>query len=94
MRVFGKPDFVPSTVQRQYMGLLKIIKQNNFVRICPRKKHVQLDLKLDKSQEIDEKIEQNGIEAFDYNSRHGTYRLQIYEEDSENKQEFLKDILY
>jgi len=86
-------DMLELNYNKHYIGLLKNNKANNFVRFRPRKKHVQLQLKLEKSEEIDEKIEVSGIEELDYDSKRGVYRLQIYEEDLEKNQDFLKDVL-
>jgi len=86
-------DQLKLNYNKHYIGLMKNNKANNFVRFRPRKKHVQLNLRLEKSEEIDEKIEESGIEALDYDNRSSSYRLQIYEEDIENKKEFITDIL-
>ncbi len=86
-------DQLKLNYNKHYIGLMKNNKANNFVRFRPRKKHVQLNLRLEKSEEIDEKIEESGIEALDYNNRSSSYRLQIYEEDIENRKEFITDIL-
>ncbi len=60
-------------------------KAFNFVTFIPRKGHVIMTMKLPKTKEFDERLEQASIETLSYDSQWREYRLRI-ESDPESKQ--------
>ena len=54
-----------------YVGLSKDGQPFNFVLFRPRKSTINVEAKLDETEEMDAKIEQAGIEALDYDARWG-----------------------
>lgn len=76
-----------------YIGLAKDGIANNFVVFKPQKNGLRFELKLSKSEEVDNKIDELGIDLIDYNSRSGKYKIRLNKSDISNKQEFLKDLL-
>jgi hypothetical protein len=57
----------------------------NFVTFMPRKAHVIMTIKLPKSKEFDEQLEEAGIETLAYDSQWRQYRVRI-ESNLESKQ--------
>ncbi len=78
---------------KYYIGVARKGRVNNFVRLKPRKKHIGTLIKLEKTDEVDEKIEKAEIDSLDYDRKRGTYRLQLVEEDMTNNIDLLKEIL-
>jgi hypothetical protein len=76
-----------------YVGLSKGGQPFNFVLFRPRKSTINLEIKLDETQEIDAKIEQAGIEALDYDARWGRYRLTLHKDDLTKHRALLKELL-
>jgi len=76
-----------------YVGLSKDGQPFNFVLFRPRKSTINMEVKLDESEEIDAKIEQAGIEALDYDARWERYRLAMHKDDLTKHRALLKDLL-
>jgi predicted transport protein len=60
-----------------YIGLSREGQAFNFVTFRPKKSHINVEVKLPKSEELDAKIEAAGIEMLGYNSRWGYYVIQL-----------------
>ena len=76
-----------------YVGLSKGGQPFNFVLFRPRKSTINVEVKLDETEEIDTKIEQAGIEALDYDARWGRYRLALHKDDIAKHRPLLKELL-
>ena len=76
-----------------YIGLSKDGQVFNFALFRPRKNVIILEMKLPKTEEIDAKIEQAGLETLEYDARHGQYRLSLRKEDIAKRGELLKDLM-
>lgn len=70
---------------KHYIGLGVDGKAFNFISFIPRKGHVIMAIKLPKTKEFDEQLEQAGIETLSYDSQWHEYRLRI-ESGLESKQ--------
>ena len=75
-----------------YIGLSKDGRPYNFVTFRPKKNQLDFELKLPKSDELDAKIEQAGIETLEYDKRWGLYRLRLKKEDVKAKGTILKEL--
>lgn len=75
-----------------YIVLAKDGQLNNFAVFRPKKKYLRLDLKLNKSEQIEEKINDTDIELIDY-TKSGRYRIRLSKNDIQKSEEFLKEIL-
>lgn len=75
-----------------YIGLEKDGQPYNFVQFRPRKSHMNFELKLPQSEELDQKIDQADLETLEYNRRWGQYRLRLSKEDIQKKSEVLKEL--
>lgn len=78
---------------KEYIGLAKNGQANNFALCRPRKIHMILELKLPKSKETDEIIENAGIVMAAYDNQFKNYRINLYKGDVKKHAEVLKDLL-
>lgn len=60
-----------------YIGLAKDDQPDNFAIFRPRKSAVNVDIRLKPSKEIDEKLEQAGLEVMNYDRKWGKYRIRL-----------------
>ena len=66
---------------------------NNYVVFRPRKgKHVVVEFRIDRSEELDQRLEDAGIEMLAYSTRYGQYRMQIGREDLEQRTALLREL--
>jgi predicted transport protein len=77
---------------KHYIGLWKDGQPFNFCAFRPRKSTVNLEVKIPRSEEIDAKIAQAGIEALGY-SRWGAYQLSLEREDIAKNRPLLKEMM-
>ncbi len=72
-----------------YIGLTNKGIADNFVIFRPQKKITRMEIRLKKNQEIEEYIEESGIELLDYFSKSGRYRINLKNEDVNKYKEYL-----
>jgi hypothetical protein len=77
---------------RSYIGIYKAGEPFNFCTFRPKKNTINVAIRLARSDEIDSKIEQAGIEELSY-ARYGAYRLSLQKEDITTHREFLKQLM-
>ncbi|MEO0128603.1 MAG: hypothetical protein ABIL44_12760 [candidate division WOR-3 bacterium] len=76
-----------------YIGLAKDGQPNNFAILRPKKNYMRLELKLPKSDEIDQIIESNDLDEMGYDNRWGNYRIRLNKGEISKKEEILKILL-
>jgi predicted transport protein len=76
-----------------YIGLSKDGQPYNFVSFRPNKSQLNFELKLPRSDELDNTIEEAGLETLEYNKRWGLYRLRLTTEEIRTKAEVLKNLI-
>lgn len=76
-----------------YIGLSKGGQPYNFVSFRPRKSNINLELKLARTDEIDELIDNSGIEQLEYNPKWRLYRLSLKKDDISKKRELLQTLI-
>ncbi len=62
---------------KHYIGLGVDGTPLNFVTFTPRKAHVIMSIRLPKTKEYDEQLEETGIETLSYDSQWNQYRVRI-----------------
>lgn len=77
---------------KYYIGMAANGVANNFAVCKPKKGFMRLEIKLKKSDEISEKLEESGLSLMDY-SRWGSYRINLKENDLAENSELLKELL-
>ncbi len=76
-----------------YIGLAKDGQPNNFALFRPKKAALNLEVKIPYSEEIKNKIDENGLDDLGYEARWGNYRLRLTEQDIKNKESLIKELL-
>ena len=76
-----------------YIGLAKNGTANNFVAFRPKKKFMQLDVKLPKADEVDKIIDDNDLDDMGYVSNWSIYRIRVNRDDLENKRDVLENLI-
>ncbi len=74
---------------KHYIGLGVDGSAMNFVTFRPRKAHIIMTVKLPQEKEIDEMLEESGIETLPYDAQWREYRLRIEAEPEEKQKEVL-----
>jgi len=72
-----------------YIGLVKNAQPNNFVIFRPRKNKLNIEIRLEKSDEIQSELEESGLDLIDYNIRWGRYRIRLGKSDIKQNEELL-----
>ena len=76
-----------------YIGLAKNEQPNNFVTLRPKKGHLRVEIKLPRTDEIDAKLENSGLETMDYSNRRGRYRIRVTKADLQKHEGLLGELL-
>ena len=76
-----------------YIGLAKEGKPANFVIFRPKKNFLRLEPRLDRSDQIQERLETEGLDVMDYEDRWGRYRIRLSKGDVKKHAEFLTKLL-
>ena len=74
---------------KHYIGLAKNGTAFNFAIMNAKRSFIRLEIKLEKSDEIDELIEKNEIDVLEYNLRSTRYKLRLSKGDLKNKKEVI-----
>lgn len=78
---------------KNYIGLGRDGAAFNFVQFRPKKSTINLEIKLPKTEDVDAKIDQAGLETLEYSSRWGQYRLRLSVSDVKTKTDVLRDLM-
>lgn len=76
-----------------YIGLAKSGDPFNFVAFRPQKQALRIEPRMNRSDEIEAKIETAGFDLMDYDTRNGRYRIRLTKGDVKQNEEFLKELL-
>jgi len=76
-----------------YIGLTQNGQSNNFVILRPKKAFLRLEIRLSRTDDVEEKITETGLDLMDYDSRSGRYRIRLIKNDIKKHAEILKEIL-
>jgi hypothetical protein len=76
---------------KYYIGLARDGIATNFVTLTPRKKKVMFEFKLERSEEVSQRLDEAGIELLAY-SRWGTYRVQVTRPDIAEHGDLLREL--
>lgn len=77
-----------------YIGLVsKSGQPNNFAIFRPKKDWVRFEPRLDRSEEVQAKLETAGIDVMEYDSRWGRYRIRIGKSDLKKHEQLLRELM-
>jgi len=77
---------------KHYIGLASGGVANNFISMKPRKHNVMLQIKLQRTDEVSELIEQS-LELISYDNRWGLYQVRVTANDMAENQDLLRDLI-
>jgi hypothetical protein len=78
---------------RHYIGLARAGVAGNYASFRPRKKPpVLADFRVPRSDDLDQRLEDAGIQTLAYQSRHGRYRIQVDQEALDAHGDLLRDL--
>jgi predicted transport protein len=78
---------------KNYIGIGRDGAAFNFVQFRPKKSTVNLEIQLPQTSDVDAKIEQAGLDALEYSSRWGRYRLRLSASNLKDKIDVLRDLM-
>ena len=76
-----------------YIGLTKEGRAWNFVTFRPKKQFVTLEPRLPRSDTIDARLDEAGLDTLEYSSRWKHYRIRLYEKDIKDNEPLIKEFL-
>ena len=76
-----------------YIGLAKEGKPSNSVIFRPKKNFLRLEPRLKRSEQMQERLESEGLDVMDYGDRSGRYRIRLSKGDTDKHAEFLRKLL-
>lgn len=78
---------------KHYIGLVSNSIPNNFVVFKPKKAALRVEIRLPRSDDITEKLEQSGLDLMDYDARSGYYRIRLVPGDEKKHTDVIADLL-
>ena len=75
-----------------YIGIEKNGQPFNFVTFRPKKNHINFEIKLPQTDEIDATIDEAGLDTLEYNKRYGLYKIRLAKDDIEKKEDILSSL--
>jgi hypothetical protein len=76
-----------------YIGLAKDGQPNNFAVFRPKKNSFRVEIHLKESPEIDQQLDEAGLDSMDYDKRWGAYRVRLTKADIKKHSELLLRLL-
>lgn len=76
-----------------YIGLAKAGQPRNFVIFRPKKGFMRFEPRLKNAVETQERLEAEGLDVMDYDSRWGRYRIRLQPGDVVKHQQVLADVI-
>ena len=76
-----------------YIGLAKENRPNNFIIFKPRKKTLNLQIRLPRSDDLNRVIDSADLDMLDYDAKSGRYRLRLKKQDIDKKHETIAELI-
>jgi len=78
---------------KHYIGLMKDGDAYNFSIFKPKKNHLNLEIKLPRSEELDARIDAGGLELLEYSKQWNLYRIHIAKNDLTQRRKLITELL-
>ncbi|MCR5859504.1 hypothetical protein [Mesorhizobium sp. J428] len=78
---------------KYYIGITKSDQAFNFISFRPKKNFLRLEVKLPKSQDVDDHIDQAGFDVMDYDSRWSLYRIRLKPDEVQTKATAIRHLI-
>jgi hypothetical protein len=85
------PDLEPK-YNKFYIGLAKGGSANNFVLVQPKKSHIVLGIRLAKTDEVEAKLDESGLDLMEFNAKASRYRIRIKPGEPETHKALLEEL--
>tara|TARA_R110000851_G_scaffold77514_3_gene170528 strand:+ start:8877 stop:9773 length:897 start_codon:yes stop_codon:yes gene_type:complete len=76
-----------------YIGLAKDGQADNFMIFRAQKNNARIEIRLDQSQVLENKIERAGLDLMDYDKRNGRYRIKVNASDLKKHKSFFQGLI-
>lgn len=76
-----------------YIGLAQNGRADNFIIFRAKRNFTRMEVRLDQNEELENLMEDKGIDLMDYDKRYGSYRIKITANDLKKHSEFFKDLV-
>lgn len=76
-----------------YIGLAQNGRADNFISFRARKGYTRMDIRMDKSENLENKMENIGLDLVDYEKRTSCYRIKLKMNDVKKYREFLGTLI-
>jgi len=76
-----------------YIGLAQNGIADNFIIFRAKKSFMRMEIRLDKSEELENEIESRGIDLMDYEKRSGRYRIKLTMNDLKKHRDYIGDLV-
>ena len=78
---------------KHYIGLKKNNVSFNFVVMYAKKSFLRIEFKMDKNEEIEAFVNENGLDVLGYNSRNNRYQIRLTKTEIIEKEDIIKQLL-
>jgi hypothetical protein len=78
---------------KYYIGLQRDGVPDNFILFTPRKKHMIWEVRIDRSEELDARLEESALTLLPYDKQWKRYRFQIIPGDLKVQQALIIDLI-
>jgi hypothetical protein len=85
------PSFGPK-YNKWYVGLARNGQPLNFIVFRPKSQWVRVEIKLDRSEAIQNRLEEAGIDLMEYSNREGRYKLRLSKGDAQKHDALLREL--
>ena len=76
-----------------YIGLAHNGRADNFIIFKAKKNFTRMEIRIDKSDDLENEIENKGIDLMDYDKRNGRYRIKLTMNDLKKHKDFIGDLI-
>jgi len=76
-----------------YIGLSQNGTTDNFIIFRPKKSFMRMEIRLERSDELEREIEEKGLDLMDYEKRDGRYRIKLSAKDIKEHKEFISYLI-
>lgn len=76
-----------------YIGLAKNGRPNNFVIFRPKRDWLGVEVRLERSDEMQAQLDESGLDVMDYDARWGRYRIRVAKSDITKHKDFLASLM-
>ncbi len=81
------------TYKKHYVGLARANEPFNFVVFKPKKNHLNAEIKMPRSEEMDARIKKGGLEQLEYSKQWNRYRIHFTKADLIERRTLITELM-